>query len=94
MKLKYKRVLLKISGEALMGNQSFGIDPSTVSRISQEIETVIKLGVEVCLVVGGGNIFRGISAEEAGIERTTGDYMAMLATVMNCLLYTSDAADE
>ena len=85
MKLKYKRVLLKISGEALMGKQSFGIDPSTVSRISQEIETVIKLGVEVCLVVGGGNIFRGISAEEAGIERTTGDYMGMLATVMNAL---------
>ena len=85
MKLKYKRVLLKISGEALMGKQSFGIDPSTVSRISQEIETVIKLGVEVCLVVGGGNIFRGISAEEAGIERTTGDYMGMLATLMNAL---------
>ena len=68
-----------------MGNQYFGIDPSTVSRISQEIEAVIKLGVEVCLVVGGGNIFRGISAEEAGIERTTGDYMGMLATVMNAL---------
>ena len=85
MKLKYKRVLLKISGEALMGKQSFGIDPSTVSRISKEIEAVIKLGVQVCLVVGGGNIFRGISAEEAGIERTTGDYMGMLATVMNAL---------
>ena len=85
MKLKYKRVLLKISGEALMGDQSFGIDPSTVSRITEEIETVVRLGVEVCLVVGGGNIFRGISAEEAGIERTTGDYMGMLATVMNAL---------
>ena len=85
MKLKYKRVLLKISGAALMGQQSFGIDPSTVSRISKEIEAVIKLGVQVCLVVGGGNIFRGISAEEAGIERTTGDYMGMLATVMNAL---------
>ena len=85
MKLKYKRVLLKISGEALMGKQSFGIDPSTVSRISKEIKAVIKLGVQVCLVVGGGNIFRGISAEEAGIERTTGDYMGMLATVMNAL---------
>lgn len=68
-----------------MGKQSFGIDPSTVSRISKEIEAVIKLGVQVCLVVGGGNIFRGISAEEAGIERTTGDYMGMLATVMNAL---------
>ena len=85
MKLKYKRVLLKISGEALMGDESFGIDPSTVSRITKEIQTVVKLGVEVCLVVGGGNIFRGISAEEAGIERTTGDYMGMLATVMNAL---------
>ena len=84
MKLKYKRVLLKISGEALMGDESFGIDPSTVSRITKEIQTVVKLGVEVCLVVGGGNIFRGISAEEAGIERTTGDYMGMF-----CLLYTS-----
>ena len=62
MKLKYKRVLLKISGEALMGDESFGIDPSTVSRITKEIQTVVKLGVEVCLVVGGGNIFRGISA--------------------------------
>jgi len=85
MKLKYKRVLLKISGEALMGDESFGIDPSTVSRITKEIQTVVKLGVEVCLVVGGGNIFRGISAEEAGIERTTGDYMGMLATVMNAI---------
>ena len=85
MKLKYKRVLLKISGEALMGDEAFGIDPSTVSRITKEIQTVVKLGVEVCLVVGGGNIFRGISAEEAGIERTTGDYMGMLATVMNAL---------
>jgi len=85
MSLKYKRVLLKISGEALMGKQSFGIDPSTISRISKEIETVVQMGVEVCIVVGGGNIFRGISAQEAGIERTTGDYMGMLATVMNAL---------
>ena len=85
MSLKYKRVLLKISGEALMGKQSFGIDPSTISRISNEIETVVKMGVEVCIVVGGGNIFRGISAQEVGIERTTGDYMGMLATVMNAL---------
>ena len=85
MKLKYKRVLLKISGEALMGDQSFGIDPSTVSRITQEIETVVKLGVEVCVVVGGGNITRGISAEDAVIERTTGDYMGMFATVMHSL---------
>ncbi len=85
MSLKYQRVLLKISGEALMGKQSFGIDPSTISRISNEIETVVQMGVEVCIVVGGGNIFRGISAQEVGIERTTGDYMGMLATVMNAL---------
>ena len=85
MPLKYKRVLLKISGEALMGKQSFGIDPSTISRISSEIEAVVRMGVEVCIVVGGGNIFRGISAQEVGIERTTGDYMGMLATVMNAL---------
>ena len=89
MKLKYKRVLLKISGEALMGDEAFGIDPSTVSRITKEIQTVVKLGVEVCLVVGGGNIFRGISAEEAGIERTTGDYMGMLATVINAMALQS-----
>jgi len=69
----------------LMGKQSFGIDPSTISRISKEIETVVQMGVEVCIVVGGGNIFRGISAQEVGIERTTGDYMGMLATVMNAL---------
>ena len=85
MPLKYKRVLLKISGEALIGKQSFGIDPSTITRISNEIETVVQMGVEVCIVVGGGNIFRGISAQEVGIERTTGDYMGMLATVMNAL---------
>ena len=85
MPLKYKRVLLKISGEALIGNESFGIDPSTIIRISNEIETVVQMGVEVCIVVGGGNIFRGISAQEVGIERTTGDYMGMLATVMNAL---------
>ena len=89
MPLKYKRVLLKISGEALMGKQDFGIDPNVVQRISNEIKSVIETNVEVCIVVGGGNIFRGISAEEAGIERTTGDYMGMLATVMNALSFQS-----
>ena len=68
-----------------MGKQSFGIDPSTVSRISQEIETVIKLGVEVCLVVGGGNIFRGVKGASEGIDRSTSDYMGMLATIMNAI---------
>ncbi|GIR79744.1 MAG: hypothetical protein CM15mP81_12540 [Alphaproteobacteria bacterium] len=68
MKLKYKRVLLKISGEALMGDESFGIDPSTVSRITKEIQTVVKLGVEVCLVVGGGNIFRASQLKRQGLK--------------------------
>ena len=86
MKLKYKRVLLKISGEALMGDESFGIDPSTVSRITKEIQTVVKLGVEVCLVVGGGNIFRGISASSSGMDRSSADYTGMMATVINLSL--------
>ena len=85
MSEKYKRVLLKISGEALMGTKDFGIDHATVERISKEIYSVVKLGIEVCIVVGGGNIFRGVSAEETGIERTTADYMGMLATVINAL---------
>ena len=94
MKLKYKRVLLKISGEALMGKQSFGIDPSTVSRISQEIETVVKLGVEVCLVVGGGNIFRGLAGASKGMDRVQGDHMGMLATVINGLALQGALEDE
>ena len=85
MALKYKRVLLKISGEALMGKNSYGIDPLVVKRISNEIKSVVDLNVQVCIVVGGGNIFRGISSKESGIERTTGDYMGMLATIMNAL---------
>ena len=89
MKHKYKRVLLKISGEALMGSGSFGIDPSTVSRITKEIQTVVKLGVQVCLVVGGGNIFRGLQGSAKGMERTTADYMGMLATIMNALAMQS-----
>ena len=83
--MKYKRVLLKISGEALMGKQSFGIDPSTISRISNEIETVVQMGVEVCIVVGGGNIFRGLKGSAAGMDRATADYVGMLATVMNAI---------
>ena len=68
-----------------MGKNSYGIDPSVVKRISNEIKSVVELNVQVCIVVGGGNIFRGISSEESGIERTTGDYMGMLATIMNAL---------
>ncbi len=81
----YKRVLLKISGEALMGDQGFGLHPPTVERIAQEVNSVHDLGVEICLVIGGGNIFRGLQGSAQGMERTTADYMGMLATVMNAL---------
>ena len=85
----YRRVLLKVSGEALMGGQEYGIDPATVSRIADDIIGVCGLGVEVCVVVGGGNIFRGIKAEGWGMERATGDHMGMLATVINALALQS-----
>lgn len=81
----YKRVLLKISGEALMGDTGFGLHPPTVERIASEIKSVHDLGVELCVVIGGGNIFRGLSGSAQGMERTTADYMGMLATVMNAL---------
>jgi uridylate kinase len=81
----YKRVLLKISGESLMGERSYGIDPNMVARTAEEIKTVRDQGIEICLVIGGGNIFRGISGAASGMERATGDYMGMLATVMNAL---------
>ena len=82
---KYQRVLLKISGKSLMGERSYGIDPAMVTRVAEEIKHVIEQGVEICLVIGGGNIFRGMSGAAAGMERATGDYMGMLATVMNAL---------
>lgn len=81
----YRRILLKISGEALMGAQEYGIDPEFLGRVAAEIKSVHTLGVEICLVVGGGNIFRGIQSAAQGVERATGDYMGMLATVMNSL---------
>lgn len=81
----YKRVMLKISGEALMGDQGFGLHPPTVQRIAQEVKAVHDMGVEICMVIGGGNIFRGLSGSAQGMERTTADYMGMLATVMNAL---------
>jgi uridylate kinase len=81
----YRRVLLKVSGEALMGEQPYGIDPAVIDRIAADVLTVRDLGVEVALVVGGGNIFRGVSGAADGIERATADYMGMLATVMNAL---------
>lgn len=85
----YKRVLLKISGESLMGKQAYGIDTDMVSRVADEIKGVIEQGIEVSLVIGGGNIFRGVSGAAAGMERATGDYMGMLATVMNALAMQS-----
>lgn len=84
-KLTYKRILLKLSGEALMGEQDFGIDPAVVQRISAEIAEAVKQGVEVGLVIGGGNIFRGVSLASGGMERATADHMGMLATVINAL---------
>ena len=88
-KTSFKRVLLKISGEALMGNQGYGLHPPTVERIAREIAKVQELGVQVCLVIGGGNIFRGLQGSAQGMERTTADYMGMLATVMNALAMQS-----
>jgi uridylate kinase len=82
---KYKRVMLKISGEALMGSLEYGLDPATVDQIAGDVRDVNQLGVEVCLVVGGGNIFRGLAGAAAGMERSTADYMGMLATVINSL---------
>src|SRR3990167_8391049 len=81
----YKRVLLKISGEALAGTAPYGIDPKMIARVAGEVKELNDLGVEVAIVIGGGNIFRGLSAAEGGIDRATGDYMGMLATVMNAL---------
>lgn len=81
----YKRVLLKISGESLMGTQSYGIDAEMVASVASEVKAVAEQGIEICLVIGGGNIFRGVSGAAAGMERATGDYMGMLATVMNAL---------
>jgi uridylate kinase len=83
--LKYKRILLKYSGEALMGKAQFGIDPAVLDRIANEVAELIQLGVEVGLVIGGGNLFRGKALSEVGLGRVTGDHMGMLATVMNAL---------
>jgi uridylate kinase len=81
----YKRILLKLSGEALLGTQQYGIDPPVIKRIAEEIAAVIEMGVQVGLVIGGGNIFRGAGLAEAGMDRVTGDHMGMLATVINAL---------
>jgi uridylate kinase len=82
---KYARVLLKVSGEALMGSAPYGIDLETVERIAEDVRQAFEAGTQICMVIGGGNIFRGLSAAAKGIERATADYMGMLATVMNAL---------
>jgi uridylate kinase len=82
---KYGRILLKLSGEALMGDRRYGIDPDTLARIADEIVDVQKLGVEIAVVIGGGNIFRGVSGATQGIDRVAGDHMGMLATVINAI---------
>jgi uridylate kinase len=85
LQLKYKRVLLKMSGEALMGPREFGLDPDTVARIAQDVKDVIDMGIQVCIVVGAGNIFRGVSGASNGMDRTTADHMGMLGIVINAL---------
>ncbi|MDB5394627.1 MAG: pyrH [Rhodospirillales bacterium] len=85
----YRRVLLKVSGEALMGDLEYGLDSVTVDRVATEVKAVVALGIQVCLVIGGGNIFRGISGAARGMERASADYMGMLATVINSLAMQS-----
>ncbi len=87
--MKYRRVLLKLSGEALMGEKQFGIDNQQLARYAREVEGLVKAGVECAIVIGGGNIFRGVQAAEGGMERTQGDYMGMLATMINAMALQS-----
>src|SRR5450756_1575427 len=93
-KPRYRRILLKLSGEALLGSRQYGVDPDFCAQIAAQVAQVHSLGVEIGIVVGGGNIFRGLAAAAKGMDRSTADFIGMLATVMNCLLYTSDAADD
>jgi len=81
--MKYKRILLKLSGEALMGDNNFGIDVKVLNYYAKEISSIISLGIEIAVVIGGGNIFRGIQVEDNGLDRVQGDYMGMLATMIN-----------
>ena len=87
--MKYKRILLKLSGEALMGDNSYGIDPQRLDQYAQEIKRAHDLGIEIAIVIGGGNIFRGVQAEKVGIDRVQGDYMGMLATMINAMALQS-----
>jgi uridylate kinase len=90
----YRRILLKLSGEALMGGGDYGIDTATIARMAEDIAAAVRMGVEVCMVVGGGNIFRGVSGAASGMERATADYMGMLATIMNALGLQSVLEDK
>jgi len=92
--MKYKRILLKLSGESLMGEKQFGIDNVRLTEYAREIKTLVDTGVQVAIVIGGGNIFRGVQAEEGGMERTQGDYMGMLATVINSMALQSSLEQE
>lgn len=84
--MKYKRILLKLSGEALLGNQQYGIDPAVLEQYAKEVKSIVDAGVEVAIVIGGGNIFRGVQGAQGGVvDRATGDYMGMLATMMNAM---------
>ncbi len=87
--LRYQRVLLKVSGEALMGGRDYGLDTGTCRAIAEDVRDVVELGVQVCLVIGGGNIFRGVAGAASGMDRSQADYMGMLATVMNALAMQS-----
>jgi uridylate kinase len=87
--MKYKRILLKLSGESLMGDKNYGIDPSRLQQYADEIKKVKEMGVEIAIVIGGGNIFRGVQAEKSGIDRVQGDYMGMLATLINAMALQS-----
>ena len=94
IEMKYKRILLKLSGEALMGSRQYGIDPARLKEYATEIKEVVKQGVEVAIVIGGGNIFRGVAGASNGMDRVQGDYMGMLATVINSLALQSALEDE
>src|SRR5579885_3562850 len=84
--VKYRRILLKLSGEALMGSLGFGIDPVVINRIADEIVSAYRLGIQIAVVVGGGNIFRGVTGADWGMDKAAADYVGMLATIMNCLI--------
>jgi uridylate kinase len=87
--MKYKRILLKLSGESLMGDKNYGIDPAMLQQYTAEIRKIKEMGVEIAIVIGGGNIFRGVQAEKSGIDRVQGDYMGMLATLINAMALQS-----